>query len=187
MADYIHLFSVHSWDRGVIKLCRKCSICPAQTSLSLFAPLLATFFSLLAAKGHIFKKINFILDPLGADVSANLCQHRFKVMAKRKFLCFICVLYCPVFLIMEPGKTCNQGLFFCLVHLPTTNMNTGPSVLAKLHSDDLWTDLCPEILQHQGPTSLPAGQALLAPWETVFVADALHPGLYCQQRSSSLC
>lgn len=148
-------------------MCRKCSICPAQTSLSLFAPLLATFFILLAAKGHIFKKINFTLDPLGADVSANLCQDRFKMMAKRKFLYFICVLYCPVFLIMEPGKTWNQGLFFCLVHLPTTDKNTGPSVLAKLQSDDLWADLCPEILKHQGPTSLPAGQALLAPWETV--------------------
>ena len=122
-------------------MCRKCSICPAQTSLSLFAPLLATFFSLLAAKGHIFKKINFILDPLGADVSANLCQDRFKMMAKRKFLYFISVLYCPVFLIMEPGKTWNQGLFFCLVHLPTTDKNTGPSLLARLRSDDLWAVL----------------------------------------------
>lgn len=82
-------------------------------------PLLAVFFSLLAAKGHIAMKINFILDPLGADVSANLCQDRFKMMAKRKFLYFISVLYCPVFLIMEPGKTGNPGLFFCLAHLPT--------------------------------------------------------------------
>lgn len=32
------------------------------------------FFSLLAAKGHISMKINFIVDPVGAEVSANLCQ-----------------------------------------------------------------------------------------------------------------
>lgn len=104
-------------------------------------PIAGYIFGLLAAKGHIFKKINFILDPLGADVSANLCQDRFKMMAKRKFLYFISVLYCPVFLIMEPGKTWNQGQFFCLVHLPTTDKNTGPSLLAKLQSDDLWAVL----------------------------------------------
>lgn len=118
-------------------MCRKCSICPAQTSLSLFAPLLAIFFSLLAAKDHISMKINFILDPLGADVSANLCQDRFKMMAKRKFLYFISVLYCPVFLIMEPGKTWNQHLFFFSAHLPTMDKYTGPSLLAKLQSDYL--------------------------------------------------
>lgn len=116
-------------------VCRKCSICPAQTSLSLFAPLLAIFFSLLAAKDHISMKINFILDPLGADVSANLCQDRFKMMAKRKFLYFISVLYCPVFLIMEPGKTWNQHLFFFSAHLPTMDKYTGPSLLAELQSD----------------------------------------------------
>lgn len=107
--------------------CRKCSICPAQTSLSLFAPLLALFFfflSLLAAKGHISMKINFILDPLGADVSAHLCQDRFKMMAKRKFLDFISVLYCPVFLITEPERTGNRDLFFCALLITQQWINT---------------------------------------------------------------
>lgn len=79
-------------------------------------------------------KINFILDPLGADVSANLCQDRFKMMAKRKFLYFISVLYCPVFLIMQPGKTWKQELFFCLAHLTTMDKYSGPSPLARLQS-----------------------------------------------------
>ena len=97
-------------------------------------PIAGYIFGLLAAKGHIFKKINFILDPLGADVSANLCQDRFKMMAKRKFLYFISVLYCPVFLIMEPGKTWNQGQFCGKVQLTTMSSqndkkrNTGQSL-----------------------------------------------------------
>lgn len=137
MAGCIHLFSTHSWDRGIIKLCVGNAAFILHTSLSLFALLLATFFSLLAAKGHISMKINFILDPLGADVSANLCQDRFKMMAKRKFLYFISVLYCPVFLIIEPRKTWKQGLFFCLAHLPTMDKYPGPSLLARLWSDYL--------------------------------------------------
>lgn len=59
------------------------------------------------------------------------------MMAKRKSLYFISALYCPVFLIMEPGKTWTQGLFFCLAHLPTMAKYTGPSLLARLQSDRL--------------------------------------------------
>lgn len=90
---WLYPFVFHSFlGQGNYKaVCRKCSICPPQTSLSLFAPLLAIFFSLLAAKGYMSMKINFILNLLWAGVSANLCQDRFKIMVKRKFLYFISV------------------------------------------------------------------------------------------------
>lgn len=135
MADCIHLFPIHSWDKGIIKLYVGNAAFVLHKLLYLYLPhCLLYFFSLLAAKGHIAMKINFILDPLGADVSTNLFQDRFKIMAKRKFQYFMSVLYCPVFLIMEPGKTWNQGLCFCLAHLPTMDEYTGPSLLARLQS-----------------------------------------------------
>lgn len=137
MADCIHLFSIHSWDRGIIKLCVGNAHLSCTNFFIFICPIFGYIFNLLAAKGHISMKINFILDLLGADVSANLCQDRFKMMAKRKLLYFISELYCPVFLIMEPGKTWNQGLFFCLAHLATMDKCTGPSLLARLQSDDL--------------------------------------------------
>lgn len=90
-------------------MCRKCSICPAQTFLSLFALLLATFlFSLLAAKGHISMKINFILGPVGPEVSANLCQE-IQNDGKEEVSVF---LYCPVFLIMEHREDLDTGSIF---------------------------------------------------------------------------
>lgn len=176
---WLHPFVFYSFlGQGNYKaVCRKCSIYPAQTSLSLFALLLATFFSLLAANGHISMKINFILDPLGADVSANLCQDRFNMMAKRKFLYFISVLYCPVFLIMEPKKTWKQGLFFCVAHLPTMDKYTGPSLLARLQSDYLWD------IPRSSSTGIqqPYLQAQL------HSCPGFHPGFCCQWRSGSLC
>lgn len=110
-------------------------ICPIVGSIFFF-------LSLLAAKGHISMKINFILDPLGADVSAHLCQDRFKMMAKRKFLDFISVLYCPVFLITEPERTGNRDLFFCALLITQQWINT-PGAL-PVSPTSVWFSLsCP--------------------------------------------
>lgn len=126
MPDRIHLSSIHSWDRGIIKLYVGNAAFVLHKLLYLYLPRRWLYFWVSWQPRITFAmKINFILDPLGADVSANLCQDRFKMMAKRKFLYFISVLYCPIFLITEPGKTGSLGLFFCPAHLPTMD-SVGP-------------------------------------------------------------
>lgn len=116
-------------------------------------------------------------------MSVQICARTDSKWWKRKFLYFISVLYCPVFLIMEPGKIWNQGQFFCLVHLPTTDKRH--RALPVGQTSVWWSVGCSAILKYQGPASLPAGQALLAPgrlFQSRSIASRVLPA-----RSSSLC
>lgn len=118
-------------------------------------------------------------------MSVQICARTIQNDGKRKFLYFISVLYCPVFLIMEPGRHGTRSQFFCLVHLPTTDKNTGPSLLVNFS-----LMICGLFCNPQVPgacilTCRPG--FLFCSLGDCFRAEALHPGFYCQLRSSSLC
>lgn len=85
------------------------------------------------------------------------------MMAKEVPVFYFCIIL-SCFPDNGAGKTWNQGPIFCLVHLPT-DKNTGPSLLAKLQSDDLWAVLQSSSTEACVLTCRP--RLCFAPWETV--------------------
>lgn len=78
------------------------------------------FFSLLAAKGHISMKINFIVDPVGAEVSANLCQEIQNDGREEVSVFYFCTI-----LSCFPNNGAREDLDTGSIFLPCSSPNNG--------------------------------------------------------------
>lgn len=121
MANGIHLFSIHSWDRRIRWLCVGNAVFVLPRLLYLYLPYCwLQFYNLLAAKGHISMKTNFILDPLGADVSVNLCQE-IQNDGKEE----VSVFYFYIILSCFPDNAAREDLETGPIFLPCSSLNNG--------------------------------------------------------------
>lgn len=121
MANCIHLFSIHSWDRRIRCLHVGNAVFVLPRLLYLYLPYYwLQFYNLLTAKGHISMKINFILDPLGADISVNLCQE-IQNDGKEE----VSVFYIYIILSCFPDNGAREDLETGSIFLPCSSLNNG--------------------------------------------------------------
>ena len=66
MADYIHLFSIHAWDRGVTKLCVGNAAFVLHKLLYLYLPHCWLHFWSTGSQGSHFQEDKFHIGPVGS-------------------------------------------------------------------------------------------------------------------------